>query len=244
MFVVDDVIDGYAQRGQIDRLEILNAECSDYIHRSLKLSSPSPPPVYTEPSVSAFADCGQILSSRCSKALRQRFAREISFTLDCYRQELNYRSRGHIPTAGEYLAYRVGSSCTMQMTAMIEFANDLRLPDEIMDSREVRQVYEAEAHVQWLTNDIVSVHKEMRQGFVENLVVLLADGDAQRGMDRTVDLLREAKARLDDTSAVLLSRHGSGEHAQGVELIARNCKAMCTGNLVWRYVVLPKVSMQ
>lgn len=131
MFVVDDVIDSYSEAGNLAGLEVLSTECSDYIYQSLGLAKAGPNPFstreYTEPSVLAFGEMGQALSASCTKTQRQRIASEAIFTLSCYRQEHSNRAKGVIPTVLEYQAYRMGSSCTLQMSAMIEFANNLCL---------------------------------------------------------------------------------------------------------------------
>lgn len=238
MFVVDDAIDSYRQHSP-DQLTRLRAECLDYVQRSLGLSNmgqgaSSPPPTYTEASVMAFSEIGRALSSACTENQRHRVAREAKITMDGYSQEISHQIIGHIPTVAEYLTYRTGSSCMLLVTSLIEFANGLQLPDEIMESVEVRELYQATAKVQWVTNDLVSVNKEIQHGFVENMVVLLADGDAQAGVDRTVRVLEEAKARFEEASSVILHRHGSGQFGNDIHLIVKNCMAMCSGNIRWR----------
>lgn len=191
--------------------------------------------------------------------------------MDCYKIEQQLRINGRLPH-DQYMAYREGSSCIRMVIAMIEFANQLKIPQNIMQSPDMRSLWEATNSVHWMTNDIVSARKEIKDGFVENLVALLSgpSHSAQLGLDRAVQLVRDAIDRFEIAAAKMTEAYCSSPSAppmftspthlsdgattersekeqrtdldinegvkRDVELFIRNCRAMCTVNLNWRFV--------
>lgn len=92
----------------------------------------------------------------------------------------------------------------------------------------------------WINNDIVSLGKEVRAGFLDNLVVLLAARrgggamDAQRGIDRAVAELDAATDAILEAEASLLTKYSGTAYGAQIETLTWNAKNMITTNMRWR----------
>lgn len=88
---------------------------------------------------------------------------------------------------------------------MIELAINSHIPDEILQSQEIKLLWTETTVGCWVINDIVSAKRELGEGFIENAVVLCAldTRKAQDGMDRAVQLVKESIARFDEQARVV-----------------------------------------
>jgi hypothetical protein len=241
MFIIDDLLDQYSivEQFDYDKLQTLLDDCEEYVEKSLGVSS-------QEIETSAqYQDHDAILSFEeyastvrriysDNPSYRKRIAKEAIATLKAYQKEALNRRNAHLPPLDEYLGYRHESSCMMQVVTNLEFANGINLPEHVMESKEIQDLYQATVAVMWIVNDIVSVRKEIQEGFVENIVVLLADGDMQRGLDATIDKLKGEINRVNKASDAAATRFAGETFARDVALLARNCKNMCLANWFWR----------
>lgn len=242
MFVVDDEIDQCSTPSSFDseRFTALVDECQDFVERSLGLregGTENQKYQYHDVIVS-FADFADSISSTCSKAYRRRIADEAYVTLQGYRLEAELRARGVYPTEEQYLAYRYGSSCIGQVNEMLEYANGMDdNTAEFSESPEIRELYRASVTVTWLVNDIVSVRKELQGGFLENLVVIYAEGDLEKGVQRALALLEKEISALTTAYAAAVKRfEGTPPYAEKVKKLADNCLNLNRRTWLWRYV--------
>ncbi|KAF4456146.1 Epi-isozizaene synthase [Fusarium austroafricanum] len=243
MFIIDDLLDQYSIVEKFDykKLQTLLVDCEEYVKKSLVISSS-----YATDALLSFQDRDAILSFEeyatavCdlygdNLPYRKRIAKEAIATLEAYRKEALNRRDAHLPSLEEYLDYRHASSCMMQVVANLEFANGLSLPEHVMESDEIKNLYEATVAVMWIVNDIVSLRKEIQEGFVENIVVLLADGNMQRGLDATIERLQGEINRVNRASEAAAARFAGESFERDIALLAKNCKNMCLANWFWRY---------
>ncbi|KAK2006132.1 terpene synthase family protein [Colletotrichum eremochloae] len=219
-------------------LQIMLNDCQDFIERSLNVSSTSKPSTtqyQDHDAVVSFAEYAKAVCLHYSDnySYRTRIANEAIATLNGYRQEALNRHAGRVPSLDEYLSYREASSCIMQVVVNIEFANGISLPEEVMASAEMQKLYHATVTVLWISNDIVSVRKEIKEGFVENLVVLLANGSMQQGLDATVARLEQEVAAVNEASEMATARFADTPYRDDVLLLVKNCKNMCMANWIW-----------
>ncbi|KAF6802986.1 pentalenene synthase [Colletotrichum sojae] len=242
MFIIDDMLDQYSlvQRFDFAALQVMLTDCRDFVERSLGVLDPAEaaaaaPRYRDHDAVVSFDEYARavVQSHGDNYAYRARIAREATVTLNGYRQEALNRYAGRMPPLDEYLGYREASSCIMQVAVNLEFANGVSLPEEVMASADMRELYRAAVAVVWIVNDIVSMRKEVKEGFVENLVVLLADGDAQRGLDAAVARLEREVAAVNTSAEDATRRFADTPYAGHVSLLARNCKNMCMANWLW-----------
>ncbi|KAH0424303.1 hypothetical protein CcaCcLH18_11654 [Colletotrichum camelliae] len=241
MFIVDDLLDQYSlpQRFDYAALQILLADCRNFIEHSLGLSQKCDSDGYEyrdHDAVTSFKEyAGAVMKTfGDNHAYRSRIAREAIATLDGYRHEAMNRQEGRVPSLEEYfLGYRAASSCIMQVVVNFEFANDVHMPEEVMQTPEMCRLYESAVAICFILNDIVSLRKEVKEGFVENLVVLLADGDVQRGVDSAAARMQLEVNALDDAAEKATRRFKGTPHEKDIEVLVKNCKNMCRTSWLW-----------
>ncbi|TEA14650.1 Pristinol synthase [Colletotrichum sidae] len=248
MFIVDDLLDQYSLPHKFDfaALHILLTDCRDFIERSLGLdesaAAPGPAPgaehysYRDHDAVTSFEEYAGVVMQTYgdSHAYRARIAKEAIATLDGYRQEAMNRHEGRAPSLGEYLGYRAASSCIMQVVVNFEFANGIHVPEEVMATPEMCKLYEAAVAICYILNDVVSLRKEVKEGFVENLVVLLADGDVQKGVDGAAARMQREVYALEEAAEGAARRFEGTEYEQDVATLIKNCKNMCRTSWLWR----------
>ncbi|KZL77987.1 pentalenene synthase [Colletotrichum tofieldiae] len=240
MFIIDDMLDQYSlvRKFDFEALHVMLADCRDFVERSLGVLTTA------ETSTMQYRDHDAVVSfEEYANAVRRfysenysyrvRIAKEATATLNGYRQEALNRYAGRVPTLDKYLSYREASSCIMQVAMNLEFANGISLPEEVMASEEMQRLYHAAVAVIWIVNDVVSMRKEIKEGFVENLVVLLANGNVQKGLDASVARLEREIAAVNEASEAAIKRFANTPHKYHISLLARNCKNMCMANWLW-----------
>ncbi|KAF4835925.1 Non-reducing polyketide synthase fsr1 [Colletotrichum tropicale] len=240
MFIIDDLLDQYSlpQRFDYAALQILLADCRDFIQQSLGLSQKCDNDGYEyrdHDAVTSFKEyAGAVMKTfGDNHAYRSRIAREAIATLDGYRHEAMNRHQGRVPSLEEYLGYRAASSCIMQVVVNFEFANTVHMPEDVMKTPEMCRLYESAVAICFILNDIVSLRKEIKEGFVENLVVLLADGDVQRGVDGAAARMQLEVYALDDAAEKATRRFKGTPHEKDIEVLVNNCKNMCRTSWLW-----------
>lgn len=259
MYVIDDaIIDKISWPGldNATAFDAAYAELMDFVFRSLDLDDvvKNEQPKSSVPAIDSFRLIGQILCEKYSLAQRRKFFEACRLTMEGYRTEQRLRVSGRISSWEEYWTYREGSSCMSMNVAMIELAIGSHLPEEVLDSEEMKLLCKQTVVVSWLVNDIVSAKKELSEGFIENAVPLLAieSGNAQDGMDNTVGFAKQAVARFEELALnaerkfcslvedeMAMSEWGRASPetlAAEVSKFIESCKCIMTGALSWRYV--------
>jgi hypothetical protein len=216
------------------------------------------------PAIESFRGIGEVMRERCSLSQRQSFHDMCILTMEGYRTEQQLRVAGQIPTWEEYWTYREGSSCMSMCVAMIEFAIESNIPEDIMQSLEIRQLWTETTVICRLMNDMISAKKELGEGFIENTVALGAidTNSAQDGMNRAFSLVKDAVSRFEEKADMVKEKFCTeGETNDGVlnserktqkavhqevEDFIKSCQSIVTGALSWSlapiYLSLPTLA--
>ena len=103
-----------------------------------------------------------------------RFCRSVReyFTANVW--EATNRRQRHIPDADSYCAMRLFTSAVYPCLLLIELTEGLHLPSEVYDHPDVQHLSKMANNVISWSNDIVSLEKELRQGDVHNLALILS----------------------------------------------------------------------
>lgn len=255
--MVDDAIIDEVSWPGLDNAAAFEAayiELMDFVYKSLKLDGDErrEQPKSQVAAIDSFRHIGETLCLKYSLSQRRRFYESCKMTMDGYRTEQQLRVSGRLPTWDEYLEYREGSSCISMCVAMIELAIGSHLPDEILESEEIKALWKETVVGTWMVNDIVSAKKELGEGFVENAVALgaLETGKAQDGMDKAVRLAKESSERFEEQARKVETRFRDLEEQTNDATINQNsrdeirkfvesCKCILTGSLSWRYIPFP-----
>jgi hypothetical protein len=89
------------------------------------------------------------LISTASRGVQQRFIETFDFYFQSVTQEAQDRARGAIPDLESYIALRRDTSGCRPSAVLIEYANNLDIPDEVMEHPIIRNLSDA-------SNDLVS----------------------------------------------------------------------------------------
>jgi 5-epi-alpha-selinene synthase len=88
--------------------------------------------------------------------------------------EATNRRQGHIPNVASYCAMRLFTSAVYPCLLLIELTEGLRFPAEVCGHPDVQRLTTMTNNVISWANDIVSLEKELRQGDVHNLAIILS----------------------------------------------------------------------
>lgn len=124
-------------------------------------------------------------------ASMRRFVRVVRDHLEATLWEASNRARGVPPDVATYVRMRPLTGGLAIITELVEIIEGGHLPIELREHDTVRRLTTASHNVVCWANDIVSLEKELRNGEVNNLVVVLSEDRGltlQEAVDRVVDL--------------------------------------------------------
>ncbi|TAQ83097.1 hypothetical protein B7494_g8579 [Chlorociboria aeruginascens] len=211
-------------------------ETEQFVKFCLQLSDKGTPG-QGHPIVQSFRDIGDALCGAYDAAQRERFFAEISMFMRMSKREQDIRLQGKLPSLDQYWEFRMGTSAVYIGVSMGEFANRRTLPKEITDSKTMRRIWDETNVIISITNDLLSLRKEIRLGCVDSVVPLTcATGvDVEVAIQEAVRQLEESKRRLDEAAVELEAENRSQSPLvqDNVRRFIRVCQTNCTGNLIW-----------
>lgn len=118
----------------------------------------------------------------------ERFSTSVRQYLSANVWEATNRRRGQIPDADSYRAMRLSTSAVYPCILLIELTEGLHLPPEAYDHPDIQHLATMTNNVISWANDLVSLDKELRQGDVHNLAVILSH-QQKLSLQAAVDLV-------------------------------------------------------
>ncbi|KAI1337117.1 isoprenoid synthase domain-containing protein [Xylariaceae sp. FL0016] len=188
------------------------------------------------PIVQSFDVIGSALRSAYDVDQRRRFYDEIARFMLASEEEQKGRLRGQIPTLEGYWQFRLGTSAVYIGTAAGEYSISSHLPAELMHSKPMQAIWDETNVIISITNDLLSLRKEMKLGCIDSIVPLIfaTTSDVRRAMDEAVDALRRSKYRFDEAAKDLLDGISEDDLLQErVESFIEVQRSNCVGNLMW-----------
>ncbi|KAI0468831.1 isoprenoid synthase domain-containing protein [Xylaria cf. heliscus] len=167
---------------------------------------------------------------------RQRFRDEIAKFMDASEAEQRARLHGEVPTIEDYWAFRLGTSAVYIRSAAGEYSMGVHLPQEVMDSRAMRALWDETNIIISITNDLLSLRKEIRLGCIDSIVPLTfaLTNDLHKAISRSVAALSASKQRFDEAAIALLAGRGeTDETYRRVFDFIEVRRSNCVGNLIW-----------
>ncbi|MBT2511728.1 hypothetical protein J7I98_39355 [Streptomyces sp. ISL-98] len=111
-------------------------------------------------------------------------------------QQISYAERGIMPSLDAYLAMRIYSVAGQDLM-MIEMANGVEVPLEIMSSRKVRALVESANLVMALDNDLISYAREREQNHSEmNIINVLLHENPRYSLQEAVSVAVALRDRI------------------------------------------------
>ena len=122
---------------------------------------------------SAFTDLLQRTAEIMASAQFNQFVVHMHWYFDSLVVEAKNRETNTMPSLSDYLRLRRDTGPVLPLLDLVEQAESIRLPSDFYGSREYRDMIGAAADIASWINDIFSAQKEIANGDVHNLVILL-----------------------------------------------------------------------
>jgi 5-epi-alpha-selinene synthase len=238
LFLLDDQCDEAGIGQNPEQLHDLHARLLDILRGV-------PPRQHEEPLVHGLWDLRARLLAHAAEGWLGRFSSSVGqyFTANVW--EATNRRLGMIPDAAIYRAMRPFTSAVYPCLLLIELAECLCLPAEAYDHPDVLRLAEMTNNVISWANDIVSLEKELQQGDVHNLALIIAHEQnlsLQAAVDR-VGALHDAEVRAFVDLAAQLPAFGPVVDAELHRYVA-GMRFWMRANLDWslatmRYRLVP-----
>ncbi|KAH7887063.1 isoprenoid synthase domain-containing protein [Phlebopus sp. FC_14] len=129
----------------------------------------------------------------------QRFIETLEFFFQAIDQQAIDRTNDYIPDLESYIALRRDTSGCKPCWALIEYANNLHIPDEVMDHPILRSLGEATNDLVTWSNDIFSFNVEQSKGQTHNMINVVMneqDLDLQSAVDFVGELCKQSIDRF------------------------------------------------
>ncbi|KIJ15937.1 hypothetical protein PAXINDRAFT_180528 [Paxillus involutus ATCC 200175] len=129
----------------------------------------------------------------------QRYIETMEFFFQSVNQQAIDRANGYVPDLESYIALRRDTSGCKPCWALIEYANNLDIPDEVMDHPIIRSLGEATNDLVTWSNDIFSYNVEQSKGHTHNMIDVVMDEqglDLQTAVDFVGEMCRQSIDRF------------------------------------------------
>jgi hypothetical protein len=167
LFLLDDQCDEAGIGHDPEQLERLHAQF-------LTVLRGVPPGQAAAPLAHALWDLHTRMLAHAPEGWQGRFHRSVRQYFSANVWEATNRRQRKIPDAESYCAKRLFTSAVYPCLLLIELTESLCLPSEVCDHPDVQRLTTMTNNVISWSNDIVSLEKELRQGDVHNLALILS----------------------------------------------------------------------
>ncbi|KAK1488219.1 hypothetical protein CTAM01_11442 [Colletotrichum tamarilloi] len=227
----------------IESLEYKSAEkakdfrnkAKDYIAQYLQLSE-GPKEASTNPVIAGFQPVAKVICQQYDRDQRRRLRVSLFEYIDSTVQEMRYIQSGHAPTTLSYEKLRKKTGGAGPLCALVEFASGSEWPAHVVNSQPYKMILESVSIIIGLTNDLLSLNKELRKGRTLNAVPVRywngKDGsDLESAVGEVVEEIDKAVKQLDVCERRLINQNLAD--ADAIQEVTATLKTICTGNLTW-----------
>ncbi len=161
---------------------------------------------FEDPMVRLFADLWQRAGDLMTPVLQDRWARHHREYFDAVQWETNNRNAGRVPELSTFIEHRPLLGCTAGVFALVELARDCVLPVYISQRADYTAILKATGNVIMWTNDVYSLHKDLEDNTVHNLVLVLRNEQGcstQTAMTEACAMIESEVARIDKNAQAL-----------------------------------------
>jgi hypothetical protein len=230
LFLLDDQCDETGIGHAPEQLAELHA-------RLLQVLRDVPPHPQAEPLVHSLWDLHVRLQALATEDWLRRFSGSVTHYFTANVWEATNRRQGTIPDAASYCAMRPFTSAVYPCLLLIELAEHIHLPPEVYDHPDVQRLLLMTNNVISWSNDMLSLEKELRQGDMHNLAIILSHEQKlplQEAVDR-VGALHDAEVRAFIALAAYLPTFGPALDADLLRYVA-GMRFWMRANLDWSIV--------
>ncbi|KIK65237.1 hypothetical protein GYMLUDRAFT_240529 [Collybiopsis luxurians FD-317 M1] len=135
--------------------------------------------------MSAELSCRPRLTS--SPRVQQRFVDGMDLFFQAVNKQAHYRQVQSIPDLDSYISERRDTSGLKPCWALVEYANNLHIPDHILNSPILREMEDIANDVICYTNDLISYHIEHAKGHTHNIIPVIMHRNPTMTLSEAVD---------------------------------------------------------
>lgn len=187
--------------------------------------------------IQSFDIIGYSLRSSYDMNQCQRFYDEVARFMAASEVEQAGRLKGQVFTLEEYWAFRMGTSAVYISSAASEYSMSLQLPLEVMRCDSMRVVWDEVNVIISITNDLLSLRKEIKHGCIDSIVPLTfaSTNSIQEAISEAVSALRVSKNRFDKAAnSLLVANLDNREWYEQIQRFMAVQRSNSVGNLLWR----------
>ncbi|OLN96168.1 (-)-delta-cadinene synthase [Colletotrichum chlorophyti] len=235
---LDDYIETLEYKSP-NKAKEFHSRAKEYIAKYLQLSE-GPRDDSSTPVIGDFEMVAQIVCRGYGKDQRRRLRISLFDYLDSTVQEMRYIQAGRIPVKQVYESLRRKTGGAGPLCALAEYAAGVQLSATIIDSKPFGEMLRAVSIIIGLTNDLLSLGKELRNGRTLSMVPVLLWNDKRNNLNSVVEDVVEDIRKAVKEFDVLENRliHKYAAEAEDIRKVTTTFKTICTGNLAWRQVLL------
>ncbi|RWA07763.1 hypothetical protein EKO27_g7331 [Xylaria grammica] len=240
LFLWDDETDSIEYSNLTNDFEGASAfrqETLAYIEASLSPNSQANLPlISTNPLITKFGEVGEALSRSYTERQIEAFRNEVRQYIDMCEEEQRWQVSAQLPMVDEYMRQRMGSGAVGVLLALTEYAYGIDLGDSLRSNATLRAIWDEANRIISISNDVLSVKKEIDNEQTDSLIPLLALqlGSVQAAIDQAVETTRSSIARIDALEKEILEEYASdGPACEAIGKFIGGCKSACTANVNW-----------
>ncbi|KAL7623800.1 hypothetical protein AAE478_005353 [Parahypoxylon ruwenzoriense] len=239
LFIWDDEVDEPpgSYSGDFDRAQIYRDHTLRFVGRCMGILPGEGDSLPQNKIIRSFEDIGSELRAFYNVDQRQRFYDKTAQFIAATEAEQVIKLKGQVPTLEGYMKLRLRSSAVDIVSAVGEYSMSAQLPLEVMRCGLMQALWDEANMIITIVNDLYSLSKETKHGFVDNIVTLAFSptNDIQQAVSECVELIRVAKQRFDKAERALLSgTNKDDEIYRQLQGFIEVLKSNCVGNLIWR----------
>ncbi|KAM0237698.1 hypothetical protein ACHAPO_004348 [Fusarium lateritium] len=237
----DDAVDANEGdlAGDFARAERWRRQTLGAVHEALAVDGMCARGSDGDPINDVFRDFGSRISETASRDQRRILQDEIQlFTVSCAAEQ-ELRLADHVPDYESYMKLRIGTVGGKMLCSLVPYATQERLPQAVLSSPEIHQLWKQVCVLLSLLNDLLSLKKELQTDCVINAVAAIMEPDMT--LDMVVAELevrmRTAVNEFDDAASKLINdTEVEGEVRPLVERYVEGCRSIVTGTLEFTFV--------
>ncbi|KAK5954762.1 hypothetical protein OHC33_004487 [Knufia fluminis] len=221
-----------------------------YVAKALNLMDDAPIPdlsATTNVLITGFSDIANAVSSK-DKQQRRRLYKEVEYLVQSTEVEQARRSEVSLPTLEEYIETRMGTSAVRVLCVLFDILTGPSFDSSPCFTSSKRSSHTSSQCLEIMTNqtnllisitnDILSVKKEVAVGAPDSIIPILwlESRKLAEALVRTVGLLEKARRVFDEAEQKMLrscwNEMAIGEIIGALQYVEA-LKTSCTGNVAW-----------
>lgn len=193
----------------------------------------------SDPINDVFREFGSRIALTTTRGYRQVLRDEIQLFVDSCAAEQQLRLAGRVPDYESYMKLRIGTVGGRMLCSLVQYATHDTIPPTPRTSSEIDRLWTQVCVLLSLSNDLLSLKKELQTDCVINAVA--ATMEPGMTLDMVVAELearmRVAVKEFDDAASELIQKANSSPYA---ERYINGCRCIVTGTLEFTWVKHPK----